>query len=744
MDQNGDKENGDKENDGYMNPSALGFDVPNGFLKMRLFPFYEIDHDSKYITETLGIPNPHDLISENMKSMPGMILNLSIGSPPLVDVGDKLFQNIHERDPAFLNGKSSVYEWISKYVSGMCFNLSTTILSYCSYCVDNNLLPAPPPGLNLYIDCTENTVLTRDVNVGAMLRILITAPRLFSLIENAVEETKYDAIYHMIISRLISRFDTDSKMPIWKIFVMVIYRIVHFTQHIDVSYVWWNKEWNKNSPLYDELDIMMDKIERDNSSDYNVRIYLIKRRGRLLHDKTERKPKNIPEGDMPPPNSERDLSTKSWLAMSQYYRLMSLFQIPFRIEDHEFQTLSSMVIRDAHHSTASSMSARYDYSFFQYAEMASEKNIHKTIMVTAPSDYKLHRHPVMNDNMETHIKLKTADYYNDPSPLDRNNNTFGVILCSCWFYNSKNEALLDIHRYPILNMPFLDLVDHIDEMGQTIKVPRLMDERDRNNFLKTTDEKTFFTYGMDEYIISKFVINHMFDDSEQFNHVNLLFFNLFWFRNIRTATGNEIDPVMRKQFVQTFLDWRAKNPAIPSIELRTFYLRKINEDPSYKYILQPMIECMYGTAYSYKYRTFNLMEMDVTMHPIEEDDIQRYQSRFNATRLDIILDTIFRYDRPCYWKTGERGLYYSPRTLMGQNIIPSNRDALTRLKYVCMNPIESSKCMRGLCELDGAPFEYNANTRNPLYGGKKTKKKSKTRKSKSRRKKCTRRKRAIH
>ena len=135
------------------------------------------------------------------------------------------------------------------------------------------------------------------------------------------------------------------------------------------------------------------------------------------------------------------------------------------------------------------------------------------------------------------------------------------------------------------------------------------------------------------------------------------------------------------------------------------------------------------------------MEMDATMHPVEEEDIQRYQSRFGVDRLDVILDTIFRYDRPCYWKM-EKGLYF-PRDSMGKKIIPSNRGASNMLKYVCMNPIESAKCMRGVCEeLDGAPFEYNANTGNPLYGGKK--KKSKTRKSKSRRKKCTRRKRAIH
>ena len=129
------------------------------------------------------------------------------------------------------------------------------------------------------------------------------------------------------------------------------------------------------------------------------------------------------------------------------------------------------------------------------------------------------------------------------------------------------------------------------------------------------------------------------------------------------------------------------------------------------------------------------MEMDVKMHPVEEEDLHRYQSQFGVDRLDVILDTIFRYDRPCYWKNGMGGYYY-PRDSMGKKIIPSNRNAPNMLKYVCMNPIKS-KCMRGVCELDGAAFEYNANTR---YGGKK---KSKTRKSKSRRKKCTR-KRANH
>jgi hypothetical protein len=716
---------GDTDEDGYMNPSALGFDVPPGFLKMRLFPFHEIEHDTEYLT---NIPNPQDLISTNMKSMPGMILNLSIGSPPLVNVGDKLFRNVHETDPAFLNGKSSVYDWISKYVSGICFNVSTTILSYRSHCM-NLLPPPPPPGLNIYIDCTENTVLARDVNVGAMLRILITAPRLFSLIESAVEETKYDAIYHSMISRLISRFDSDL-LPMWKVFVMVLYRIVHIAQKIDVSRKTWYKEWDETNPLHDALDIMMDEIERDNSSDYNVRIYLIKRRGRLLHDETERMHAQIPE-DYMPAFGLHNISSKMWLAMSQYYRLMSLFQTPFRIKDHDFQTLSSMIFRDAHSSTSSTISAKYDYDFFQYAEMSSEKNIrHKTIMVAAPSEYKLHRHPMMNDNSITLIKPKSKEYYNTPTPLDRNNYTLGVALGVCWFYNSTKEALLDSNAYPILNMPFLDLVDHVDETGQTIKVPRLVDERDRNNFLKTTDEKTFFTYGMDEYIISKFVVNHMFDDSEQFNRVNLLFFNLFWFRNIQKATGNEIDPILRKEFIQTFLDWRGKNPTITSIALRSFYLRKINEDPSYKYILHPMINCMYGNAFSDKYRTINLMEMDVTMHPVEEEDLHRYQSQFGVDSLDVILDTIFRYDRPCYWKM-EKGLY-SPRILMGKKIIPSNRKA-PMLEYVCMNPIES-KCMRGVCELDGAAFH---NTR---YGGKK---KSKTRKSKSRRKKCTR-KRAVH
>jgi hypothetical protein len=567
-----------------------------------------------------------------------------------------------------------------------------------------------------------------------MLRILLTAPRLFSIIESAVEETKYDAIYHSMISGLISRFDTTLIMPMWKVFVMVLYRIVHIAQKIDVSTETWNREWNTNSPLYDELDITMDAINRGNASDYNVRIYLVKRRGRLLHDETERIHAQIPT-DYIPAFGLHNISSKMWLAMAQYYRLMSLFQTPFHIEDHEFHTLSSMIIRDAHHSTASSMSARYDYEFFQYAEMASEKNIHKTIMVTAPSEYKLHRHPMINDNSITLIKPKSKEYYNIPTPLDRNNYTFGVILCSCWFYNSKNEALLDSNAYPIFKMPFLDLVDHVDETGQTIKVPQLMDERDRNNFLKTTEEKTFFTYGMDEYIISKFVVNHMFDDSEQFNRVNLLFFNLFWFHSIKKATGNEIDPILRKEFVQTILDWRAKNPTIPSITLRSFYLRKINEDPSYKYILQPMVNCMYGNACSDKYRTINLMEIDVKMHPVEEEDLHRYQSQFGVDRLDVILDTIFRYDRPCYWKT-EKG--YSPRILMGKKIIPSNRNAPNMLKYVCMNPIKTSKCMRGVCELDGAAFEYNANTR---YGGKK--RKSKTRKSKSRRKKCTR-KRANH
>lgn len=248
---------------------------------------------------------------------------------------------------------------------------------------------------------------------------------------------------------------------------------------------------------------------------------------------------------------------------------------------------------------------------------------------------------------------------------------------------------------------------------------------------------------MDEYIISKFVVNHMFDDSEHFNHVNLLFFNLFWFHNINHSTGNEIDPMLHKQFVQTFTDWHTKNRHVTSISLRIFYLRKITEDPSYKYILQPMIECMYGNACAYRYRETNLMEIDYNMHPIEDEDIVKYQKRFGINRLDVMLDTIFRYDRPCYWKTGDRGLYYSPRDSMEKKIIPSNRGASNMLKYVCMNPIESAKCMRGVCEeLDKEYFQYNANTGNPLYGGKK--KKSKTRKSKSRRKKCTRRKRAIH
>jgi hypothetical protein len=602
--------------------------------------------------------------------------------------------------------------------------------------VNNNLFPPLPPGLNIYIDCTENTVLHRNFNVSAMLRILITAPRLFSLIESAVEETKYDAIYHVIISDLISKFDkTDFEMPIWKIFVMVIYRIVHVTQQIDVSYVWWNKEWNANNPLYDELELSLDEIYRNTHSNYNVRIYLIKRRGILLDFNTEYMHMQIPELYIPP-FGLHDISSKMWLAMAQYYRLMSLFQTPFRIKEHDFQTLSCMIFRDAHASTSSSISANYDYHFFKYAKMSSETNIHKIIMVSTPSDYKLHRHPTMNDDSPTLIKPKPKEYYNTPTPNDKNNHTLGVALGVCWFYNSKNEALLDSNAYPVFKMPFLDLVDHVDETGQTIKMPWLVDKRDRNNFLKTTDEKTFFTYGMDEYIISKFVINHMFDDSEHFNRFNLLFFNLFWFHAIRAATGNEIDPVMRKQFVQTILDWRAKNPSITSISLRTFYLRKINEDPSYKYILHPMINCMYGNAFSDKYRTINLMEMDVTMHPVEEDDIRRYQSQFGVDRLDVILDIVSRYDRPCYWKTGEGGLYYSPRTTMVENIIPSNRDALTMLEFVCMNPIESSKCMRGLCkELDRDTFEYNAKTRNPLYGGKKTKKKSKTRKSKSRRKK---------
>ena len=727
---------------GYTDPAAFGFAIPPGFLKMRLFPFHEIANDTDYLTNILELKG--DLIGNNMKTMPGMILNISIGSPPLVNVGDKLFQTVYETDPAFLNGKSSIYDWISKYVSGICFNVSTTIVSYRSYCVNNDLLPPPPPpGLNIYIDCTENTVLARNIHVGTMLRILLTAPRLFSLIESAVEETKYEAVYDSIIRRLISRFDKSRLvMPMWKVLIMVLYRIVHITQNIDVSKEIWHKQWDENNPLYDALDMMMDAINRGNSSDYNVRIYLIKRRGRLLHDETERIPAHLPADDMPALDSERNLSTKAWLAMSQYYRLMSLFQTSFRIEGHEFDTLSSMIFRDAHASTASSISARYDYEFFQYAEMASEKNIrHKTIMVSTPSDYKLNRHPVINDNTMTFIKPNPI--YANIKPNDRNNFTLGVALGVCWFYNSTKEALLDIRQYPVFKMPFIELADHVDEMGRTTKMPSLVDCRDRNNFLSITDEKTFFTYGMDEYIISKFVLNHMFDDSEQFNRVNLLFFSLFWFHSIHKATGDEMYPTMRMQFKMTFDNWRTKNPTVESISLRIFYLRKINEDPSYKYILQPMINCMYGNAFSYRYRQIDPKGMDFLIAPIEEEIINGYQEKFGVNRLDVILDTVARYDRPCYWKTGNRGLYYSPRDPMGKKIIPSNRGASNMLKYVCMNPIESAKCMRGLCEeLDGAPFEYNANTGNPLYGGKK--KKSKTRKSKSRRKKCTRRKRAIH
>lgn len=708
---------------GFTTPSSLGFtdyggDIDDN-LKMRLFPIFELKQaysgvgTSGVILERIfGVSNARYLVGPNFQQMPGVIWSACLGSPIGIPEGAGF------DSPSNYPKVPTIRGWIQHYLIGQMNATATHIYFHRSA---NNW-----GGLCTYIDITEGSILGREFDVYETLSLLLGSRPTFSVMEEEAAKREIQDGIVEALNWLIGRIPQGHRASLGMIMVYSLYAIFRRFKHRGAN---WSEEPAAAGA----------KAEYH---DYNLRVYFIKRRGRFVYDLTERGATKIPMGEMPAKEEERrngaivraderNLSPQFWLAMSQYYRLMSCWMAPatlaFQAGGQEFRihlkTLRRFITRDAHACTTSSISAAYDAAFFNESAAAGRG---RTVLLGTDAWYKKMHHAKFYTQEGTWARGKPASLY----------NSFGILAGVCWYFNpNMNEVFCN---YPIFRLPF-DILRETTRRGVTYKIPTLLNAKDEDNFIGSD---AFFTYGVDEYILSEFVAQH-YNIPERWEEMNLLIFKIHWLDQIYKSNSGtqtwEYFPIL----IQTLFDSITSRAWAPTTPFQQFLKQGFAQ---YK---NNFFQTLFGNILSGEIYTMNLSDIDIYRNTALNQCLLDFEPFFprlitrgvNGSITSYDRDCLLRYfhrlDRPFYWKPTDGTHILSPRTTGEAPIVPVPNnidDAVTNLRFVLRNPIDRA-CGTGLCTSDNISDARSGTCRATAGGRRKqrktrrnTKKVSKTRK----------------
>lgn len=670
---------------GFFKPSSLGFpEVTDDNLKMSMFPLPflfpvsqgEIDKN-KIRKKILEMENIHYMMNgEKFKTMPGITWCTSLGSPPtplVFDSTQELYSHAEIKTPN---------QWVQKYFIGQIANtiahcFFTDPISYSDY----------EASANYFIDVTESSLLARDVKVIPLLRMIQYGSIPVSLMESESNRGHLEGRLQRTIQRLITKiqaaFATEKEAEeysesLWMVFIFCILSVFRYEYKLSV----------KNNVGHESVE----------DYDYPVRFYLVKRRARFLYDRTERGTGEgkVPVGEMNALIDEVDLTADMWLSISQYLRLLTLVQGPFRLTSTvTVKPLQRIIFRDPHACTTSSISSRYDSIFFGKAEKYKQT----TIMLGINPAYKLLRHARM--------KTFNLSWVNPPSTEEGifnskgrySSHSFGVLAGVCWFYNpDTTKPLLDPVEYRTILYPFTLTLDE-DELPKNLVGP------ERTNVLSLM--KGFFTYGVDEYVLSKFMIEHI-NNAESMKKINLLFFTIHW---IRAICGTRFDSPFEYYPLTSFF----LSKIVPEGPM-TFgdFVRNIMVTGEKIGLQHTYIHTMFGNIENASLESSDVHEI-VKSQPLDivkkaGDNFMKMFPQITTgpgnINMSCLLDYVHRYDRPAYWMswgreqnnvTKEWKSLFSPRAAENPDgspvyIVPNNRsndpsyDLAFAIKWKIKNP----------------------------------------------------------
>lgn len=686
----------DHDKEGFFKPSSFGFpEEVDTSLKMSMFPLCKYDFEKialsshevakrnsmkavlqmPEIEKMLIIPKSREagMTFANMYRLKTMVT--SLGSPPLPDEID---YNMDEEYFTYGKETKTIHQWIQKYFVGQIVN--TFLYYYFTSKVDDRLYPA----IISFLDVTEGTLLNESFDVIEILTIVKEARIPFSLLES--DRSKADAydVFYKIIDIFIERIlsvhgEKKYSEKLWLIFVMLSIKIC---QYYEKPYI---------------LQSQGGEHVADEDYTYRLRFYLTKRRGRLVHRPTEI---FVPE-EMLAPAGEEDLSESMWLAMSQYYRLLTLVQYGHNLPifNTYVSAPQSFIFRDAHACSTSSISAEYDsifyYEVYRAAHNRASRMEKEIMMIGINPAYKMKRHSRVQTYNSSWIVPPLDDTLYSP-------HTLGVLAGICWFYNPNiDNPLFGPYYDSILLLPFLKLDS---------KLPMFSSEEEKANVLSLMPN--FFTYGVDEYILSK-LVNDYVANEETREEMNILFFTIHW---IQAFCGSAI--TSEYEYYPLTSQMVYNEIARTSSERRSFgkFVRGKFVDNGLKYTF---IHTMFGNIEN---NYLNDIPANEIITPPSPDDFNKSSYAFaeqfpslvtGTTRegvpilnMSCLLDYLHRYDRPYYWiSTGRRNdkgnwlSMFSPRTYTdGRPIIPNNRskEPGRDLNFVINNQLtDLTSCITG-------------------------------------------------
>lgn len=686
--------------EGFTKPSLLGFpdfggDIDDN-LKMRLFPIfemkkaYEADEMTATVMENIfGVANTAWLMGDNFQQMPGSIWSVCLGSPIRIPADATLASNSNYKG-------WTIAEWTNHYLGGQF--AATACHLYFSRTANNW------GGLCLYLDVTEGSLLSRTFDVRRVLDLLLAKRPNFSLLES---DANIDAITQKITEALTwlkNKIPVGTTTSMGMILVAGLYAIFRRFKHEGA-------DWH----------VAPAGAAAAEYHNYNLRIYLIKRRGRFVYDPYERGYGLIPTVEMPAKREELDadgnqlradeknLSERMWLAMAQYYRLMSCWMRPVdikitinnKIKTIPLKTLRRFITRDAHATTTSSISAAYDAIFFNEAAAKGGR----AMLLGIDGWYKKNHHAKFYTEEDTWVG-------GIPEGLT---NSFGILAGVCWYFNpNMNEQYCS---YPIFRLPFDILRDKLDAAGVASKVPTLLHEKDEENFI---DSKAFFNYGVDEYILSEFVAQQ-FHEPARWNEINLLFFTIHWIYHYlydKDISKWEYAPVIMSLLEDELAKYTGSiYNRLPSfletnmlpyknIFFETFFGNDLGIDEQTIYIHHCQGQFTVSNA--------SLGSRLQLLNYYYPNIIGAYATR-NSYDRDCLMQYLHRYDRPFYWKWDGGNKIMSPRENGANIIVPNNIFTdQTNLRFVLQNQIDRN-CGIGLCATDDITLPTSG--RCPMMGG---------------------------
>lgn len=719
--------------DGFMRPSDIGFpdyggDI-NNHLQMRLFPIYELQQAfagdplmNQVFIELFQVSNVSHLMGDNFQEMPGVILSMSLGSPPVSMDAANNFDYIIKR---YADGSiETVRNWITKYLCNQLGMLSCHLYFYR----ENGRQNWGPNwgGLCSYLDITEGTLLARHFNVSTVIDIIRGQTPHLSITETQGDRANVQQYYNEALQWLQQRFQgQDINIPLGLIYTLAINSIFRKFKHLHLG-----QGWATEPPLENEA-------ARRDYHNYNLRVYFIRRRGRFVHDTTERIVNGVPPG-MPAPVGEANLSTDMWKALAQYYRFMSCWMQPsilhFQAGEEVFhinlRTLRRFVTRDAHATGSSSWTSSYDSTFFNIAAQKGSR----TILLGIENSYKHPRHAKLYDGENTRIRLSDAEIEGGVVP----SQTLGILAGICWFFNPSNRERFI--SYPIFRIPFDNLRNvnvnvrraNGQVIQQQVRVPTLFADKDIQNYLGG-GAGSFYVYGLDEYMLSEFV-SQQFNIPARWDEINLLFYNIYWLDSFINFNTREYSPLLHSLTIHYKNTAAGVNPSMLLADFIRGYMMNQNN-----LALETFFSSSNDTHFFGNYPTIanildhldnNVIQNVLThFYPKFTKLIQAYTVGTTTTYRfrDIASSFCFfqylhRYDRPFYWKNNAQ-YALSQRLDGGQaGIVPNNfSDPLGGLSFVIRNQI-SRPCGVGLCVPDDEIARPTSGTCPGMAGGKRQRK----------------------